>query len=498
MVSHKKEIPATTLETQPTPADSLGLQTYEFFGGGDQRQERIRQFATGLVVQVELDYPELFSDEVDKHVRNLCGVVSPEGVGGIYSATPEYRLGEAYLLKAAQRLNDRVRPVGQSEIDSFQELNEAIYGKPDVLIMKQILSHIWESLYQKRVNITDPIIRELETGSIFTAENGESVEVPPLPRPNAKAAEADNLPELNPEALQWLKDTLESEFSSVKLVFDEYFAENILKREDTKMHPADIVEMFHLGINALGLEEVGVIEKADATALSWSSADGAVVIGMRRAPIESVDQLMGVFIHEVGVHGRRYQHGKFLGDDSLANGLFTEANTGEDPSYLTFEEGLGAVLQRVADGTNDIWSTKHSGIWGYLNIGLAHMGWSPRQIQEVTSRALVVLQSKDGQAELTETAKNTARKKSAAYLIRVFRGTPADEVLQTTEGITLHYAKDLAYTAGKFKAVNTLNYIATLPEAKRNEAWQHLFSGKFDPTNSRQSAYVESVVRGRI
>lgn len=497
MVSYKKEISVTTSETQPTPSDSLGLQTYEFFNGGDQRQHCIRQFTDGAAVQIELDYPELFSDVIDEHIRNLYDIASsPEYIGGVHSATSEYRLAEAYLLKTSQRLSDKVRPVSQAELDSFQDLNEAVYGKPDELIVQQMLSRIWTGLDKKRGTVADPIIHELETGFVFTAQSGESTEIPPLPVPDVEAAELDDLPELTTEALQWLQETLQAELAPAKGEFEQYFAEHIEQREDPSIQPADIAEMFRRGIRSLGLDGVRVIEKEGATALSWSSTQAAVVVGTKRKPLSTTEELLGIFAHEVGVHGRRFIGGQQLDDESLANGLFTEADDGEDPSYLTFEEGLAATIQKAVQGKNEAWGITSTAL--YLNVSLAHQGWSPRQIQEVMSRVRTVLSTKSDAEGVSQAVLDKARSAAATGVTRVFRGTPSQEVYQTTDGVTLHYAKDLAYAAGKVKAIRMLNQMATLPEVQRAEAWQHLLSGKFDPTNSRQSAYVESVVRGRI
>lgn len=67
----------------------------------------------------------------------------------------------------------------------------------------------------------------------------------------------------------------------------------------------------------------------------------------QRKPIKDKDQLLGLFIHEVFVHGLRFTNGREKTTIQLTNGLFTyaEEDKNEDPSYLVFEEGLATTLQ---------------------------------------------------------------------------------------------------------------------------------------------------------
>lgn len=480
-------------EKSVTPSESMALQTYEFFNGGEDRGACLDAFMGGESVGLRLDYPGLESSAIDEHVSNLNSLAfSDETI----SATPEYRLAEATFLQASRRINDRVRPVGQSEIDQFQEINEAIYGRPDRQTTQQMLGRIWSQLEERRSPATTQVLSEIEEGFVFTAADGGSVSVPGLPKPEGGVREA--LPTLSDEALSYFQDKLRTEMAPVESRFQEYAETVISARQngDTAIYPEDIAAMFRDSIDALGYTGVFVIVDEDATALSWSSARQAVIVGGKRKPLKSVEDAIGVFMHEVGVHGRRYASGQELGDESLANGLFTEADDGESPDYLTFEEGLAGTLQKVIKGEKESWGIASMAL--YMNVALAHEGWSPRQIQEVMSRIRTVLLTKDDAETVTEETMQKAQRAAASSVTRVFRGTPSDDAYRTSDGVTLHYAKDLAYAAGKVKVIPLLNAIVELPEHERQAEFDKLFYGKYDPTNHRQREYVETVVRDRI
>ena len=465
-----------------SPEISMGLQTYEYFAGGKERPEIIERFIDGESTELRLDYPRLLLPEIDDHISNLTSLV-PEGHTG--SASVEFRLAEAYFLKASQQINTLDYP-SQQIVDHFQEINESIYGKPDKAVVDQMLSRLWGQIESKRGGVSDDLINDLKEGWVFTSSNGEVINIPALPNPTDTIQEP--LPTLSQEAKEWIYGELSKEYASVKEVFEKYYQAEIEARDDKSITPEDVVAMFRSGIQAMHLHEIDVVEDQNTTALSWSSTDGVVVVGMKRKNLSSVDEVLGVFVHEVGVHGRRYASGKKLGDDSLANGLFTEANDDEVPDYLTFEEGLAGTLQKIMQGGEEEWGIASMAL--YLNIAFAHMGWTPRQVQEVMTKVRLVLGSskEDGP---NDDLINRSKRTTATGVVRVFRGTPTDKHFKTSKGVTLHYAKDLAYASGKIKVIPLLNKIASLPEPDRTELWDRLFLGKFDPTNSHHQQYTE-------
>lgn len=476
-----------SLEKKIDLQQALALQTYEFFEGGPERKSAIADFASGASCGLELQYPLLESGSlIDEHVSVLLQEVSD---GPVEIATPEYRLAEAYFLQAARRINSSERVHSQDTVDNFQALNEAIYGKPDQEVVNQMLTQVWRKLEGVTSPAAIEILSKLDSGYTFESGNGESVEIPALPRPETDLEEGETLPILEDETVAWLKESMSQRYGVAQEVFRTYFAENDVS---DGVAAAQISELFRSAIEKLGLD-ISVIERENASLLSWSSADSAVIVGLERKPIQTPEELFGLFVHEVGVHGVRSQNGLSSGVDALGVGLFTEATEGEDPSYLTFEEGLAATLQSATRGKKESWSIAGMGL--YLTTAFAHMGWTPRQIQEVMTNIRVGLAVKETDTDVDSEKVKKAQNAAATHTHRIFRGTPTAESLKTSAGVTLHYAKDIAYAAGKIKAITHLNSLAHLSEPDREHALDVLLSAKYDPTNSSQTSIVKSLQR---
>lgn len=488
LVAHETDI---NHEKNAELRQALALQTYEFLEGGPERKADIADFASGVSCDLKLHYPVLEeSDAIDSYVSVLLQEVT--GAPTVV-ATPEYRLAEAYFLQAARRLNRNPQRHSQETIDNFQELNEAIYGKPDKQVVNQMLTQIWERLDAVSSPATQVVLEKLSSGYDLSFDDGGLVSIPALPRPEGAPEGSDRLPVLAEETVEWLKESLARRYIAAREVFIDYFAKNnVVEGIDAPQ----ISELFKRAINELDLD-VAVVERENASLLSWSSADGAVIVGLDKKPIKSPEELFGLFVHEVGVHGVRSTTGAKSGIEALSVGLFTEAAEGEDPSYLTFEEGLASTLQSASQGKKESWSIAGMGL--YLTTAFAHMGWSPRQIQEVMTNIRVALGASASDTEIDQDKIRKAQTAAATHTRRIFRGTPAMEVLKTSEGVTLHYAKDLAYAAGKIKAITYLNSIVGLDETEREKALDMLLSAKYDPTNSIQAALVESLdFSGRV
>jgi len=474
----------TNQEKKVDLQQALALQTYEFLEGGPERKAAIADFASKKVEVLELDHPLLENDSINHYVSVLLQEVSdaPTEI-----ATPEYRLAEAYFLQAARRINSKEREHSQDTVDNFQLLNEAIYGKPDELVVNQMLTQIWGRLDAAKSPAVTEVLEQLANGYDLRFGEQEAVSIPALPRPEVSSGHLEGLPTLEDETVTWLKESMIHRYGTAQELFSEYFAQNdITEGVDARQ----ISELFQRAIVEIGID-VAVIERENVSLLSWSSADGAVIVGLDRKPIKTPEELFGLFVHEVGVHGVRSNLGSKSGIDALGVGLFTEAAEGEDPSYLTFEEGLAATLQSASQGKKESWSVAGMGL--YLTTAFAHMGWSPRQIQEVMTNIRIALGTSEADTEIGEEKVRKAQTAAATHTRRIFRGTPAAEALKTSDGVTLHYAKDLAYAAGKIKAIKHLNELAKLDEAEREQALNVLLSAKYDPTNTAQSRIIKLV-----
>jgi hypothetical protein len=459
---------------------AIALQTYEYFEGGPDQKTAIANFIDKKSKNLDLKYPSLESGVIDRFVSVLHQEVAttPDAI-----ATSEYRLAEAYFLQAARRINSKERVHSQEAVDNFQILNEAIYGKPDEAMVNQMLAQIWHRLDAVKSPAVSAVLEQLKSGYDLNFDDSESVYIPALPRPEASPDHLESLPTLEDETVEWLKDSMSKRYGVAQEIFNEYFSENEIPEG---VDARQIAELFESAIVEMGLG-VAVIQREDVSALSWSSADEAVIVGLDRKSIKTPEELFGLFVHEVGVHGVRSTLGSSTGVDALGVGLFTEADSGEDPSYLTFEEGLASTLQLASQGKKESWNVAGMGL--YLTVAFARMGWSPRQIQEVMSNVRIAL----GASEATEEKVGKAQTAAAAHVRRIFRGTPVGEELKTSDGITLHYAKDLAYAAGKVKAIEYLNNLSKLSESERERALDILLSAKYDPTNSAQAKIIETI-----
>lgn len=74
-------------------------------------------------------------------------------------------------------------------------------------------------------------------------------------------------------------------------------------------------------------------------------------------------------------------------------------------------------------------------------------GWSPRQIYEVMYRVRLIVNTKRNKRYHRQIL--IKEKNALTQVVRTFRGTPSQHSYRTTEGVTLHYSKDLSYLQGK-------------------------------------------------
>ncbi|MFO0971152.1 MAG: hypothetical protein U0520_02255 [Candidatus Saccharimonadales bacterium] len=467
------------------PEASLALQSYEMFAGTEGRDEALAAFLSGECAQLPIDRTyRMLSSSADKvlsaHRANLEELSAQNP--SLTIGTPELRLAEVWLIKALRNAAEVQGDISQAQIDTIQRMNREIYGEIDPQITGAFLSKIWDKITAVQNPVLRHVVAELENGFVFTAENGEVVEVPALPR----AEGSQELPVLEDDVFAWIQERMQADTAEARHIFETYAQQHDL----TEFTPQDIAEVFRQAIAANeSLQGVQVREDENDTVLSWSSEDAAVKVGCKRKNITSVDELVGVFVHEVYVHGGRYLGGQALGDAYLANGVFSVAEAGEQPGYLTFEEGLTTTLQKAVQGKKEAWGMAAMG--NYIGIALAEQGFDSRQVFEVMRRMdLVFKASKVSEASYVEQWEAASRQ-ALARVVRIFRGTPASKALRASDGSVLHFGKDKAYALGKVRAIEYLNTVlADATEEERDQVWQFLLSGKFDPTNRAQHAYA--------
>ena len=91
----------------------------------------------------------------------------------------------------------------------------------------------------------------------------------------------------------------------------------------------------------------------------------AVVVGGKRVPIKTSDELFCKVLHEFGVHGQRSINGLKTKLPVLGMGLFTDTPR---PDYLTFEEGLATTVEEMIGDTVPKWTAAKLG--HYINASL--------------------------------------------------------------------------------------------------------------------------------
>lgn len=461
---------------------SLAFQSYELFEGNGERAAQLEAFRTGETMQLCIDtsYSMLghgVTGTLQQHRKNLetISVANHDPVAG----TPEFRLAEVYFVQALREMASGGQS-NQTTIDHLQVMNRELYGEIDEPLASTMLHRVWAEIEKKQdVPELASIISELQDGFTFSAGDGTVLEIPPLPQP---AQEAKPLPRIDDEVFAWIQAKLESELQPARLALETYYHEVVASREVPEFVPDDVIASFRQAVAALGYEGIRIVPGENSTILAWSSEEGAVKVGLKRRNIRSVDELLGLFTHEAYVHGLRHVRGA---DEHLRNGLFTLADVGEQPDYLTFEEGLAATLQGATAGKRESWQM--SGMRNYIAIFLAEKGFDSRQAHEVIKRLNLIYSYKPGNEE-EQLA--TAERMSLTSVVRVFRGTPASKSYRASDGSVLHFGKDKAYAAGKLRAINYLNDFENMSEEERNEAWSMLTSAKFDPTNKTQQAYI--------
>ena len=188
----------------------------------------------------------------------------------------------------------------------------------------------------------------------------------------------------------------------------------------------------------------------DKTALSWESSEMAVIVGGKRAPIKTSDELFRKVLHEFGVHGQRSVNGLKTKLPVLGMGLFT--NTPR-PDYLTFEEGLATTVEEMIGDAVPKWTVVKLG--HYINISLAEHGVDFRAVFETAWRYRLLAKLKNNQ-EVTEEMISKEQRLAYGACVRIFRGTQPDMVDKKPDVAPLTFNKDLAYLEGRVLAMQYL------------------------------------------
>lgn len=474
-------------KAKPKNTPAVALQTYEYFDGNNIHREAVKKaFISGETDSLGLDYPKLSADyteegrSVDESVADLEYLMCEcdELISGyrlyLYDSSAkekinnllilkdsiEFRLMEAYYLKVCVDLNsvDFSEPLTkdtQDLINLHSLLASKLYGETTVELKDEILGEVAYLVGQKDLY---PGMQEI----FDQVNNGEFG----LPTGLLIYSSNNRLPaKLDRETLNELQHSLMGIYSKEYEVIEQYH--NRINPNSKKegsggvFSPKDIFEVFK-DLNILSGNKIEIIFDEFAKATAWSTSRGAIIVGGIRAPIKSVDGILALWSHEYGVHAKAALRGREI-HPSFEAGVYVPFSidfSGRKDvvasDYLTYEEGLGSVLQGIIGKGENYAEWSAADIEKALVVALAqHHGLNQRQIFEIIWRIRALLTCKPNQ-EMNEVEINKCKNASYTSLVRIFRGTPSSQICVDADGRVLVHTKDLAYLFGKVRVINDL------------------------------------------
>lgn len=480
--------PQRTIEEIISPKNlpEAGFQSYtELVNNAlDQRED----FIAGRFRNPRFKHPH-FCDmsALDKGIIAL-GQAREEAVD--YEPNPEFRQAIKSSLDFRMAEMEYVKSLGQLEFlhhegggqgdlsevqEQARQLGHELYGRPQPEIRDAALNELWNILDSKTYHPTAQVLYdELTNGFTWQGQ-----EMPAMLR--AEDGEA-RLPRFEKnEALEWAGEQIIEQNADIQALVQEFWDQKVKENgEDYKCNPIDIVEAFQAVINLRDPDHTsGVAVKLveNKTALSWESPEMAVVVGGKRAPISTSDQLFRKVLHEFGVHGQRLINGVKTKLPVLGMGLFTDTPR---PDYLTFEEGLATTVEEMIGDTVPKWTAVKLGY--YINISLAEQGADFRTVFEIAWRYRLLGKLKNDQ-EVTGDMIDKEKRLAYGSCVRIFRGTQPDMADSQPGVVPLTFNKDLAYLEGRVLA---MRHLEDLYAGQDVDGVARLFAGKYDPTNPKQ------------
>lgn len=391
-----------------------------------------------------------------------------------------FRMAEMEYVKLLGQLEFLHHEGGnQEELSEVQEqarlLGRELYGQPQPEIRDAALNELWNILDSKTYHPTAQVLYdELTDGFTWQGQ-----EMPAMLR--AEDGEA-RLPRFEKnEALEWAGEQIIEHNADIQALVQEFWDQKVKEcGEEYVCGPADIVEVFQAVIKLRDPDHTsGVTVKLveGKTALSWESPEMAVVVGGKRVPIATSDQLFRKVLHEFGVHGQRSINGLKTKLPVLGMGLFTDTPR---PDYLTFEEGLATTVEEMNGNDAPEWTTAKLG--HYINISLAEQGADFRTVFETAWRYRL-LGKLENDEEVTQEMINKEQRMAYGSCVRIFRGTQPDMADRQPGVAPLTFNKDLAYLEGRVLA---MRHLESLYAHQDVDGVTRLFAGKYDPTNPKQ------------
>ncbi|MBF1023923.1 MAG: DUF1704 domain-containing protein, partial [Candidatus Nanogingivalaceae bacterium] len=359
--------------------------------------------------------------------------------------------------------------------EQARQLGHELYGQPQPEIRDAALNELWNILDSKTYHPTAQALYD----DLAHGFNWQNQVMPAMLRAEDRGVRPPRFEDN--QALEWAGEQIIEHNADIQALVQEFWDQKVKEcGEEYVCDPADIVEVFQAVIKLRDPDHTsGITVKLveGKTALSWESPEMAVVVGGKRAPIKTSDELFRKVLHEFGVHGQRSINGLKTKLPVLGMGLFTDTPR---PDYLTFEEGLATTVEEMIGDTVPKWTVTKLG--HYINISLAEQGADFRTVFETAWRYRLLAKLKNNQ-EVTQEMINKEQRMAYGSCVRIFRGTQPDMADSRPGVAPLTFNKDLAYLEGRVLA---MRHLESLYANQDVDGVTRLFAGKYDPTNPKQ------------
>lgn len=453
----------------------------EGFLAGEYRNPKLSYSEFGSPSELEEKIAQL--EEAQNISREYTDTLGEEGLAAVES-TLGFRANEMRLVGLFATLDEAVKQKTETgyieEIArETRELNERLYGKPNLDTLNSSLGQLWSTIDGKNLSESAKEIRnELSSGFDWGGKRVDG-----LPKPE----KYNRLPDFDDPSLAWAGEIILSETAPIEAVIREVWDKKVEEQDGNyKASPDDIVEMFEAALQLMDPDRSsGVSAEIDpgATSMSWDSSTMSIKVGEKRAAIASAEEVYKKFLHEGYIHGGRAINGIKTELSVLGTGLFTNTDRAD---YLTFEEGLATTIEEAVSSENPQWDSVKVG--HCINIWLASQGNDFRSVFEIAWRYRLLDKIGDNQ-EVDDAL--IQKHKSAAYsaCVRIFRGSPTGLAEDYPGVAPVTYNKDLAYQNGRIIA---MEYLAGLYEKQDKDGLMKLMAAKYDPTVPEQAQLVDT------
>lgn len=374
--------------------------------------------------------------------------------GSVEESKAGEELALQYLLQTALALNTTGTDLKGKWSERFTQASVELYGQPDPSVVRRLIADQYIQLVnlQKKEGISQDL-----PASILAMYEG--------------IGEGGDFEEDSTEVkvvTDFLRREMVDRYSSVIKILTK---DNL----PDELNPSQLADIFNEALNEL--------QEKDKNWDGWEAilVDGAnlsrvkknIKIGKDRVPL-SKESLVGLFAHEVLVHGLRAVNGEKVSDE-VRIGL---------PGYLLADEGL-AILTEYAFTEEMPVKMIDRYIDTALALGLVDGKKSGRKelIELAVSRNVIRLGDISEDSETVQAIKiSNAKKEAVQHVNRIFRGSLGNEHVAV-------FTKDAVYYTGFVEMADYLNQ-KIQEGVDPKELFDYVMSGKFNPTDDRHVEYI--------